>query len=60
LFFFNLFLEAGKATASVNLTLTVTFDWRRLQCRSPLINLARLRKDFCSSGYWSDETTVHA
>jgi hypothetical protein len=39
---FNLFLEAGKSTVSVNLALTMTFNGRRLQCPPPLINLAHL------------------
>ena len=41
-YFFKQFTEAGKATASVNPALMVTFDWRRLQCLPPLIKNVRL------------------
>jgi hypothetical protein len=35
-------MEAGKATASVDPPLTMTFDWRRLQCPPTLTLFARL------------------
>jgi hypothetical protein len=34
--------EAAKATASKNVGLAVTFDWRRLKCPPPLIIFAYL------------------
>jgi len=38
----NQLTETGKATASLGPALTVTFDWRRLQCPHPLTKNARL------------------
>jgi hypothetical protein len=39
----NRLMEAGKATASVDPPLTVTFNWRRMQCPPPFTLFTRFR-----------------